>query len=74
MHTLAQSAYLDSSFGIDEELPRAGSALENPYVFDASARELKAMAAKGLVEILEERITHVADETLIDRLRFRRVQ
>jgi hypothetical protein len=53
-HTLAQSAYLDSIFGIDEELPRAGSALENPYVFDASARELKAMAAEGLLDIVEE--------------------
>jgi hypothetical protein len=73
MHTLAQSAYLDSSFGIDEELPRAGSALENPYVFDASARELKVMAAKGLVDIVEERTTRVAGEVLIDRLRFRRI-
>jgi len=73
MHTLAQSAYLDSCFGIDEELPHAGSALENPYVFDASARELKAMAAKGLVDIVEEHTTRVADEVLIDRLRFRRV-
>lgn len=72
MHTLAQSAYLDSSFGIDEELPHAGSALENPYVFDASARELKVMAAKGLVDIVEERTTSVAGEVLIDRLRFRR--
>jgi len=73
MHTLALSAYLDSTFGIDEELPRAGSALENPYVFDASARELKAMAAKGLVEIVEEHTSRIADEFLIDRLRFRRV-
>jgi hypothetical protein len=73
MYTLAQSAYLDSTFGVDEELPRAGSALENPYVFDASARELKAMAAKGLVEIVEEHTTRVADESLIDRLRFKRV-
>ena len=74
MHTLAQAAYLDSSFGIDEELPRAGSALENPYVFDASARELKAMAAKGLVDIVEEHTTRVSGEVLIDRLRFRRAR
>jgi len=73
MQTLALSAYLDSIFGIDEELPRAGSALENPFVFDASARELKAMAAKGLVEIVEEHTSRIADEFLIDRLRFRRV-
>ena len=73
MYTLAQSAYLDSIFGIDEELPRAGSALENPYVFDASARELKAMAAEGLLDIVEEHTTRLAGEVLIDRLRFRRV-
>ena len=73
MYTLAQTVYLDSSYGIEEELPRAGSALENPYVFDASARELIVMAAKGLVEITEEHTTRVADEVLIDRLRFRRV-
>ena len=73
MYTLAQTAYLDSSFGIEQELPRAGSALENVYVFDASARELKAMAAKGLLEIVEEHVTRVAGEFLIDRLRFRRL-
>ncbi|HEY6086486.1 MAG TPA: hypothetical protein VIV84_01985 [Burkholderiaceae bacterium] len=73
MNTLAQSAYLNSSFGTEEELPHAGSALENPYVFDASARELKAMASRGLVEILDEHTSRVADELLIDRLRFRRV-
>ena len=73
MYTLAQTVYLDSLYGIEEELPRAGSALENPYVFDASARELKVMATKGLVEITEEHTTRVADEVLIDRLRFRRV-
>lgn len=73
MHTLAQSVYLDSMFGIEQELPHAGSALENPYVFDASARELKAMAAHGLVEIVEEHTTRIADEDLIDQLRFRRV-
>jgi hypothetical protein len=72
VHTLAQTAYLDSSFGADHELPRVGSALENPYVFDASARELKAMAIQGLVEIVEEHTTRIADEELIDLLRFRR--
>ncbi len=72
MYTLAQTAFLDSSFGVVQELPHAGSALENPYVFDASARELKAMAAKGMVEIIEEHTRRVAGEVLIDGLRFRR--
>ena len=66
------TAYLDSSFDSVEELPHAGSPLENPYVFDASARELKAMADRGLVEIIDEHTSRVADEMLIDRLHFRR--
>ncbi len=73
MHTLAQSVYLESAIDAEQELPHAGSALENPYVFDASARELKAMAAKGLVEILAEHSTRIADDELINRLRFRRL-
>lgn len=31
------------------------------------------MAAKGLLEIVEEHTTRVADEFLVDRLRFRRL-
>ncbi len=55
MRTLAESAYLNSEFGCLSELPSVGSSLENPYVYDASARELKAMASRGLVEIIDER-------------------
>jgi hypothetical protein len=73
LRTLAQSVYLDSQFGTEQELPRVGSALENPYVFDASARELKALATKGLVEIVAEHSSAYANEVLIDRLRFRRI-
>ncbi|MDB5998380.1 MAG: hypothetical protein JWP52_79 [Rhizobacter sp.] len=74
MLTLARTVYLDSQFGVEEELPRAGSALENPFVFDAAAKELKAMAAEGLVEIVVERNTPDAEEPLIDRLSFRRLR
>ena len=72
MRTLAQSAYLDSKFGTPQELPKAGSALENPFVYDASAQELKEMAAAGLVTILDERRTHSGTGSLIDRLTFLR--
>jgi len=41
--------------------------------FDASARELKAMAAQGLGDSAEKHSTRVADEDLIHRLRFRRL-
>ena len=74
MCTLAHSAYLDSEFGVPQELPKAGSSLENPYVFDATARELKAMADRGLVQILAERTASGAQEELIDRLSFMRLR
>ena len=72
--TLAQSLYRDSSFGEECELPRAGSSLENPYVYDESARELKALAARGMVEIVAERRRELANESLIDRLVFKRLR
>jgi hypothetical protein len=74
VHTLAHSLYLDSEFGVPQELPRAGSSLENPFVFDASARELKQMAQLGLVEILSERLANDGEELLIDRLSFKRLR
>ena len=43
MQTLALATYLDSAFGTLNELPSAGTPLENPYVYDTSAWELKAM-------------------------------
>lgn len=74
MNTLAHALYIDSGFGVEQELPRAGSALENPFVFDAAARELKALAAEGRVEIVHERSSSRAGESLIDRLRFKRLR
>jgi hypothetical protein len=74
MRTLAHAAYLDSHFGVEVELPHAGSALENPYVYDESARELKALADRGLVEIVKERCQVVHDEPLIRHLSFKRLR
>jgi hypothetical protein len=71
---LARSVFLESEIGAIEELPRSGSALENPFVFDAVANDLKRMAESGLVEIIEERRTHAGSETLIDSLRYRRLR
>jgi hypothetical protein len=74
MRTLAQSAYCESEFGVEQELPRAGSALENPFVFDATAQELHDMARDGLIEIVDEHRHPAADGSLIDRLRFKRLR
>jgi hypothetical protein len=74
MRTLAQSVYIDSEFGALSELPSAGSPLENPYVYDASARELKAMATQGLVKIVHEQRRSTSPEALISHLTFKRLR
>jgi hypothetical protein len=74
MRTLAQSAYLESEFGALSELPSVGTSLENPYVYDASAKELKAMASQGLVKIVEEQRDGDDESGLISRLTFERLR
>ena len=74
MRTLAQSAYLESEFGALSELPTVGMSLENPYAYDASAKELKAMASQGLVKIVEERRQGDDEGGLISRLTFERLR
>jgi hypothetical protein len=74
MQTLAHSAYLDSTFDAACELPHVGSALENPFVYDASARELKQLSERGLIEILAEHKVLVDDQELIAHVSFRRVR
>lgn len=74
MRSLAQTLYIDSQFGVVEDLPRAGSTLENPFVYDAVAKELKAMADRGLVEIVDEHVAHFAQERLVDHLSFRKLR
>ena len=74
MRTLARSAYLDSSFGVATDLQHAGSALENPFVFDDAARELKQLADRGLIEIVAEQSMRHAGEQLIGRLSFKRLR
>ena len=74
MLSLAQSLFLDSELRVEQELPRAGSVLENPFVYDAVAREFKQMARCGLVEIVQEHTAAHSSEPLIDSLRYRRVR
>ena len=74
MRSLAQSAYLDSEVGIPTDLVPAGTALENPYVYDNAARELKALADKGLIRIVDERIRADGSASLIKRIRFSKLR
>ena len=70
MGSHAVRVYLEAEAGKPTELPRAGSSLEHPLVFDSAAQELKAMADKGLVAIVDERSSVRLGATLIDRLTF----
>ena len=71
MSPLIKGAYLDSELGVLTPLLPAGTTLENPYVYDSAARELKALADKGLVEIADEQTT---GEALIGSISFRRIR
>jgi len=73
MATIAQSVYLDSLPGIVCRLKGAGTALENAYVYDDAAKELKAMAVKGLIEIISERSMQYAGDQLIGEIAFKRL-
>lgn len=74
MRSLAHSAYLDSEVGIPTDLVPAGTALENPYVYDNAARELKALANKGLVRIVDERVRMDGPGSLIERISFAKLR
>jgi hypothetical protein len=72
--SLVETFYLDSEFGVPTELAAAGTALENPYVYDSAARDLKAMAERGLVKIMREQVCRGANELLIQRISFQRLR
>jgi len=75
MSTLVQSVYLDSQPGVPIDLEPAGTSLENPYVYDSAARELKTMASQGLVEITREQSQPDAQQhSLISRITFKRLR
>ena len=74
MRSLVRSIYLDSQLGVPTDLDAAGTALENPYVYDSAARDLKAMADEGLVKIVHEQVRHGSPERLIGRISFARLR
>nr|WP_297532318.1 hypothetical protein [uncultured Roseateles sp.] len=73
MSSIAMTVFLDSSPGELVDLPHAGSGLEHPLVFDSAAREIQQLAADGRAEVVQQRVSTVGDESLIEALRFRRI-
>ena len=74
MRTLSTSIYLASDVGVPTEVEPAGTSLENPYVYDSVARDLKAMAGEGLLRIVDERCRQGTNDAPIDRLSFVRLR
>jgi len=74
MSDLAGSIYLESSPGVPISLRPAGNALENAYVYDSVARDLKALAGQGLLRIDAEESRQLAADTVICRIAFTRLR
>ena len=74
MRDLVHAMYLESELGVVQELEAAGTTLENPYVYDSAARDLKLMADHGLVRIIDERVQSGATGPLIRTIRFERLR
>jgi hypothetical protein len=68
---LARRLLVEAPMGVDVELPRAGSALENPHVYDAVAREL--LRERQRVQLVACEPVPAADGAPIRRLVFRRI-
>ncbi|HUP09573.1 MAG TPA: hypothetical protein VMU47_20610 [Caldimonas sp.] len=74
MSDLARWIYLESSPGVPTLLRPAGNALENAYVYDSVARDLKALAGQGLLRIDVEESRQLSGDTVICRLAFTRLR
>ncbi len=74
MPNVVQSIYLDSQPGALTELDAAGTGLENPYVYDSAAKDLKAMAEQGLVRIASEHVQRTSNGALIASISFERLR
>ncbi len=72
-HSIARQIFAQAPVGEPVRLPQAGTSLENPYVFDSVAREIKFAGSEfGELEVIEER-THASDDGLIIDFVFRRL-
>ena len=74
MQDLIHAMYADSELGVITELEAAGTTLENPYVYDSAARDLKAMADRGLVRIVDEQVERGTTDALIRTISFERLR
>lgn len=73
MTTLAEGLYRDAQIGATVTLPKAGTPIENNFVYDSSAREIMALADRGLVQIVFAQERGQGTDALISELVFRKL-
>lgn len=74
MTSMSRRIYLAADVGIPTDVLPAGSSLENPYVYDSVARELKSMAEEGLLRVVSEECRPGDAGRLIERISFARLR
>jgi hypothetical protein len=74
MQTLVHIRLPRADVGAVSELRREGSSLENPYAYDSAAREIKALAERGLVAVVDEQTSGDPGMLLTTSIRFRKLR
>lgn len=74
MMTIAETLLATTPLGVTAALPRAGTWLENAYVYDSAAREIKAQAQRGRVEIVKEVAAPAESGGYISHIEFKRLR
>jgi hypothetical protein len=74
MSTIADKLLAATPVGVIAALPSAGTALENRFVYDSVAHDIKQHAKSGRVEIVAEDSVDAGSEVLIRHLEFRRLR
>ena len=74
MGSISKDLFLESRIGERVELPRCGTTLELPWVYDRVAEDICALARSGKVEVIARQVQQVQGEPLITHLAFRRLR
>lgn len=74
MSSIADRVLASVDVGEPAELPREGTWLEDPYLYDRVAWEMQRHAERGVVEILQRQQRTLGGQTLVSHLQFRRLR
>jgi hypothetical protein len=72
MSLIAEQLLRETPYGEVRSLPRAGTPLENPWVYDAVGRDMQQLARKGLIEVVRAREEPIGDAQLLTEFQYRR--